>query len=322
MRAKYGHEKRYNVQVWDLGNEVDGSPWELGHKDADYDVKIAREAAKAMRSVDHSIKFVASGSLYFESTGQLVQWNRKVLTGLGDMIDYLSIHRYWDNSPNYYDFMGGSAMDFEEKITTTAAEIEAVRTMKDFRNPIYISVDEWGTFGRNFLSVLPIAQCLNSFIRHADVVKMGNFTMFTGLLGSDPEKGTFKEPLFETFKLFSTNCRGNSIDTYVECDTFNTAKYKGIPFLDVTSVYSKETKTVYINVVNRNKDKAITTEITSNSGNFAEKQRSNVMNASSLEEPFAFDKQEQYKPVNRRNQDRLGIEYLIHSRRICLHRSR
>ena len=106
-------------------------------------------------------------------------------------------------------------MDFEEKITTTAAEIEAVRTMKDFRNPIYISVDEWGTFGRNFLSVLPIAECLNSFIRHADVVKMGNFTMFTGLLASDREKGTFKSPLFETFKLFSTNCRGNSIDTYV-----------------------------------------------------------------------------------------------------------
>ena len=237
------------------------------------------------------------------------------------MIDYLSIHRYWDNSPNYYDFMGGSAMDFEEKITTTAAEIEAVRTMKDFRNPIYISVDEWGTFGRNFLSVLPIAQCLNSFIRHADVVKMGNFTMFTGLLASDRDKGTFKGPLFETFKLFSTNCRGNSIDTYVECDTFNTAKYKGIPFLDVTSVYSKETKTVYINVVNRNKDKAITTEVTSSSGNFAGKAEVNVMNASSLEEPFAFDKQEQYKPVNKEIKTD-GIEYLIHSRRIRLHRSR
>jgi alpha-N-arabinofuranosidase len=128
---------------------------------------------------------------------------------------------------------------------------------------------------------------------------MGNFTMFTGLLASDRDKGTYKAPLFETFKLFSTNCRGNSIDTYVECDTFSTAKYKGIPFLDVTSVYSKETKTVYINVVNRHKDKAITAEVTSSSGNFAGKAEVNVMNASSLEEPFAFDKQEQYKPVTK-----------------------
>ncbi len=66
----------------------------------------------------------------------------------------------------------------------TAAEIEAVKAMNDLKKPIYISVDEWGTFGRNFRSVLPIAQCLNSFIRHADVVKMANFTMFTSLLAS------------------------------------------------------------------------------------------------------------------------------------------
>ena len=297
LRAKYGHENPYNVQIWDLGNEVDGSPWELGHKSAEEYVAVAREAAKAMRSVDHNIKFVASGSSYYESTGQWIEWNRKVLAGLGDMIDYLSIHRYWENSPDYYAFMGQSARDFEEKITATAAEIEAVRTMNDFKKPIYISVDEWGTFGRNFQAVLPVAQCLNSFIRHADVVKMGNFTMFTSLLSSDREKGTFKSPLFQTFKLFSNNCRGSSIDTYVECDTFNTAKYQGVPFLDVTSTYAKETKMVSINVVNRSKDKAIAAEVTSSSGAFAGQAEIHLMSAASLDEPFAFDRQEQYKPV-------------------------
>jgi alpha-N-arabinofuranosidase len=239
LRAKYGHEKPYDIKIWDLGNEVDGAPWELGHKNAYDYVKIAREAAKAMRAVDNNIKFVASGSSYYESTGKWVGWNRKVLKGLGDMIDYISIHRYWENSPDYYTFMGQSAMDFEEKIRVTADEIDAVRTMKNFKNPIYISVDEWGTFGRNFRSVLPIAQCFNSFIRHADIVKMANFTMFTSLLSTDREKGSFKSPLFYTFKLFSNNCLGNSVDTYVQCDTFNTDGYKGIPYLDVTSVFSK-----------------------------------------------------------------------------------
>jgi alpha-N-arabinofuranosidase len=62
LRAKNGHEKPYDVKIWDLGNEVDGSPWELGYKSAEDYVKIAREAAKAMRSVDNTIKFVASGS--------------------------------------------------------------------------------------------------------------------------------------------------------------------------------------------------------------------------------------------------------------------
>jgi len=299
LRAKNGHEKPYNVKLWDLGNEVDGAPWELGHKDADEYVKIAREAAKAMKSVDHTINFIVSGSSYYESTGQWVEWNRKVLTGLGDMIEYISIHRYWENSPDYYTYMGQSAMDFEEKIRVTADEIDAVSVMKGFKNPISISVDEWGSFGRNFLNVLPIAQCFNSFIRHADVVKMTNFTMFTSLLGSDREKGTFKTPLFYVFKSFSNNCLGNSIDTYVECDTFNTEKYKGIPFLDVTSVYSKETNTVCINVVNRHKDKAIAGEITSNSGVFTGKAEANFITCESLRDLFTFDKQKQYTPVTK-----------------------
>lgn len=296
LRATYGHPKPYGVRIWDLGNEVDGAPWELGHKDVEEYVRIAREAAKAMKAVDNNIMLVASGSSYIESTNQWIEWNRKVLTGLGDVVDYLSIHRYWENSPDYYSFMGQSAMDFEEKIRVTADEIDAVSTLKDLRKPIYISVDEWGTFGRDFLSVLPVAQCLNSFIRHADVVKMGNFTMFTSLLATDRDKGTYKSPLFEVFNLFSTNCRGNSIDTYVECDTFNTDKYKGIPFLDVTSVYAKETKTVYINVINRHKDKTITADVLSSAEPFAGKAQLSVLTAESLNEPFTYAKRDQYKP--------------------------
>lgn len=297
LRAKNGHPKPYGIKIWDLGNEVDGAPWELGYKCAEDYVKIAREAAKAMRSVDNTIKLVASGSSYYEPTGQWVEWNRKVLTGLGDMIDYISIHRYWENSPDYYAFMGQSAMDFEEKITVTAAEIEAIRAMKGFSNPIYISFDEWGTFGRNFLAVLPVAQCLNSFIRHADIVKMTNFTLLTSLLSSDQEKGTFKTPLFNMFKLFSVNSRGNAIDPYVQCDTFNTAKYQGIPYLDVTAVYNAETNTVFINVINRHKDQTITTDIFSTTGTFKGQAETQVINVASLEEPFTFDKQDQYNPV-------------------------
>ena len=187
-------------------------------------------------------------------------------------------------------------MDFEEKIKVPAAEIEAVKAMKDFKNSIYISFDEWGVFGRNFLSVLPIAQCLNSFIRHADVVKMTNFTLLTSLLGSDMEKGTYKTPLFYVFKSFSNNCLGSSVDTYVECDTFNTEKFKGIPFLDVTSVFNKETNIAYINVVNRHKDKAITTDIVSTSGVLKDKAEVNLLAMDSLDEPFTFEKQERYKP--------------------------
>jgi alpha-N-arabinofuranosidase len=128
---------------------------------------------------------------------------------------------------------------------------------------------------------------------------MANFTMATSLLSSDPKKGTFKSPLFYTFKLFSNNCLGNSVDTYVACDTFSTEQYKGIAYLDVTTVYSKENNTVFINVINRSEDKAITTEIISNSGEFSGKAEASVVNSDDLKAAFTIDKQSQYVAVTK-----------------------
>lgn len=299
LRAKNGHPQPYNVKIWDLGNEVDGLPWELGHKNAEDYVETAREAAKAMKAVDNTIKLVGSGSSYYEPTNKWFDWNRIVLEGIGDKIDYLSIHRYWEGgSPdNYYNFIGNGAMDFDEKIRLVAEQIQNARAKMNFKNTINISVDEWGTFDRNFMGVLPIAECLNSFVRHADVVKMANFTMATSLLSNDPKKGTFKSPLFYTFKLFSNNCLGTSVDTYVACDTFNTELYKGIDYLDATTVYSKDNNTVFINVINKSEDKAITADIINNSGNFSDKAGASVVTSDDIKAMFSFEKQSQYSPI-------------------------
>jgi len=301
LRGKNGNAQPFNVKIWDLGNEVDGLPWELGHKSAQEYVETAREAAKAMKAVDPTIQLVASGSSYYEATGKWVEWNRIILEGLGDKIGYLSIHRYWEGgSPNdYYSYLGNGALDFEDKIKISAAQIQTAKAHSGFKNPVYLSVDEWGTFSRNFMGVLPIAQCLNSFIRHADVVKMANFTLATSLLSSDPQKGTFKSPLFYTFKLFSNNCLGNAIDTYVACDTFNTQIYTGIPYLDVTAVFSKPGNTVFINVVNRSQDKAIQTDIINSAGDFTGKAEATVISTDDLKTNFSIGKKSDYRPSAR-----------------------
>ncbi|MES1159199.1 MAG: alpha-L-arabinofuranosidase C-terminal domain-containing protein, partial [Bacteroidota bacterium] len=298
LRKANGHEQPYHVKIWGLGNEVDGLPWELGHKSADDYVETAREAAKAMKSVDPGIKLVASGSSWYEPGGKWIEWNNKVLAGLGDKVDYISIHRYWEgDGPGYYNNIGGGAMDFEDKIKITAGQIQSAGAMKGFKNTVGIAVDEWGSFGRNFMNVLPVAQCLNSFVRHADVVKMANFTLLTSLLSNDLKKGTFKSPLFYTFKLFSNNCLGKSVDTYVSCDTFSTVRYKGIPYLDVTTVYSANENVIFINIVNRHQDKSIAATVISNAGSFSGKGQASIINTSDLEAPFEYARQEEYKPV-------------------------
>jgi len=315
LRAANGHKEPYNVKIWDLGNEVDGKPWELGHKNVEDYIEVAREAAKAMKAVDDNIELVGCGSSWYSQKGW-DEWNRKVLTGLGDKIKYLSIHSYWESDSNYYGYMGSSARIFEDRINITASQIKAVSATQEYKHPIYLSLDEWGAFGRNFMNILPIAQSFNSFIRHADVVKMTNFTLMTSLLSNDPKKGNYKSPLFYTFQLFSNNCLGKSVDTYVSCDSFDTDKYKGIPYLDVTTTYAKDNRTVFVNVVNRHKDKAITADILNAAGNFESKATIHNISSNDLQEPFSYDKKEQYVPVkqelNTKN-NQLAVSFPAHS---------
>ncbi|MDD4661518.1 MAG: alpha-L-arabinofuranosidase C-terminal domain-containing protein [Massilibacteroides sp.] len=302
LRAKYGNPEPYNVKYWCLGNEVDGSPWIMGYKNAEDYCKIGLEAAKALKAVDSSVKLVANGSSYYEETGIWLEWNRKVITALTGVADYLSVHRYWhdgitkENRSDYYSFMGEGAMDFEEKIKTPQAQVNIIKALYPEKTPLQLSVDEWGAFGNNISSVLGNAMCLNSFIRHADFVKMANFTMMTSLLANDSVKGTYKSPLFYAFKLFTTNCRGVSLDTYVQCETFNVTRFKNIPYLDVTSVTSEDGKTVYINVINRHKEIAINTEIKNNGAALFNGKARIYSIEGSLDEVFCYDKQNEYAP--------------------------
>jgi len=300
LRAEYGNEKPYNIKYWCLGNEVDGEPWIMGYKNAEDYCKIAKEAAKVMRYTDNNISFIANGSSYYEPSGKWMDWNLKVLTELRDVADFLSIHRYWEQSEDYYVYMGQHAIDIEEKIKITAAQIEAVQTRYKMKKPIYISFDEWGPYGNSLLSTLAVAQYFNSFIRHSDVVKMANFTMFISLLGSDRERGTFKTPLFHTFKLFSNNCLGTSVDVFVECETFETNElYKNIPYLDVTAVYSEEKELLIINAVNRHREKTIVADIISGSGTFSGKADISEIDREDIYAGYTYDEQEQYIPVTK-----------------------
>ncbi len=54
---------------------------------------------------------------------------------------------------------------------------------------------------------------------------------------------------------------------------------------------------LFFNVVNRNEDKAITTDIISTSENFSGKGEASIVNNKDLKTPFSFEKQSQYLPV-------------------------
>ena len=301
QRAANGHPEPYGIKYWCLGNEVDGAPWIIGYQNAEDYIKFAVEAAKAMRrsSPGTRLEFIANGSSNYKDNLDWVEWNWKVIKALHGIAGYISIHRYWDRSDDYYTFVGQRGMDLEEKIEITAGQIKAVADVAK-KPPMYISFDEWAPPPRTgHLSTLAIAQFFNAFIRHADVVKMANFTLLTSILGRDPKtNATYKSPVFHTFKLFSTRCRGASVATFANCDTFRTTDYyPHIPYLDVSAVYDQQAKQVVINIVNRHKDEAIATDIQSTAGTFAGPATVSLITSDDLtNQPYTYEARDAYAP--------------------------
>lgn len=318
LRVKYGNTDPFNVKYWCLGNEVDGDPWIVGHKTLDEYCRLGHEIGKALKKLDGDISLIANGSSWYQDNMDWVNWNWRVINEFRDMADYISIHRYWELSDDYYVYMGQRAMDLEEKISITASQLETARNIYKMETPMYIAFDEWAPHGRGLLSTLVVAQFFNSFLRHADYVKMANYTLLTSILGRDPETGnTYKTPFFHTFKMFSNNCHGKALDVKVQSKTFDVdAFYKDIPYLDVSAVYSEEQQSLIINVVNRHREESIETEILSHSGNFAGNAVGQVIYSENIQDPYSYDMRDQYVPESKevRTSDKtMTYTFLPHS---------
>ncbi len=292
LRRKYGNEEPFKVKYWALGNEIDG-PWQLGQKDkVDY-VKFALEAAKLIRLVDKDVKLVASGasnypgvtSDYNPDEGWTV-WNDYVLDKMAGVIDYISVHRYATQAlrgkgeQTFANTMS-LGLEIDGIIGIIKGQIEKVMVKSGSKRPIYISFDEYSARGNSVTGTLLLAQHLNSFIRHADIVKMANLTMITALAGSSPE-GDYRNTLFYPFYLYSHNCKGVSLDVYTSSEKYNSDVFRDVPYLDVTASLNEPGKEVVINVVNRHETKAIATDILLQSGNYTGTAKANEVNGETI----------------------------------------
>ena len=271
-RRQNGREAPYNVKYWALGNEIDG-PWQMGHKDADEYSKFALEAAKAMKATDPSIKLIASGSSNYGADWRL--WNRTVLQALRNQIDYIALHTYINNSANDFErYLGTAQQNVDLYIDSTANQIKDVMTGPNPR-PIYIAYDEWNVWYRtgnsqkleetyNFEDAVAMGSFFNSFIRRADVVKMANIAQLVNVIAPIMANKTevFLQPIYFPIVEYGKQRNNIAIDAWVQSPTYKLPSRPVEPkYLDVSSTWNPTTRGVFVNVVNRSKDKDIVTAI-------------------------------------------------------------
>ena len=294
LRAKNGHPEPYKIKYWGLGNEMDGE-WQIGHKSAEDYSKYALEAAKMMKWSDDSIKLIASGSSNY--VRDWAEWDRTVLNSLHDYIDYISLHHYASNHDRDHNKFMAVTLPVENAIRITEGIINEVRSKYKMKKPIYIAFDEYNVWYRawndqkleehyNMQDALVVAMYLNVFVRNAHIVKMANMAQLVNVIA--PMMITngklWMQPIYYPLQLFAQNCKGQSLQTLVQCDRYNAGDYKQVPFLDVTSVYNDAAQEIIVNVVNRHESKSIETTLTNQFGKLASKASVSEVNSASLQD--------------------------------------
>jgi len=297
LRKKHGFQDPYNIKYWSLGNEMDGF-WQMGHLSAEDYSKKAREAAKLMKLTSSDIKLVATGSSNYRPNADPDEWNATILHELRDVVDYIALHIYVGNPDNnYYNFLSTPLVcEQRTKLVRGMINEEMSKANRGTRNPIYIAWDEYNVWYRartdesmkgtraleepyNLEDALVIAGFLNVFVRNADIVKMANMAQLVNVIAPiwAEKQGIYKQTIYYPLSLFANNVKGSALDVFVDCETYNTEEFliglgesktrqTNVPYLDVSATCNNGE--VVLCVVNRNKDKAITTDILSQTGEF------------------------------------------------------
>ncbi|MFI6511547.1 alpha-L-arabinofuranosidase, partial [Streptosporangium sp. NPDC050855] len=124
LRRAHGVDKPHDVRLWCLGNELDG-PWQMGHKTAAEYGRLAAETARALKRFDEDLSLVACGSSN-STMPTFGAWEAEVLEATYEMVDYISLHAYYDPSDGDVDSFLASGADMEHMIRSIAATADHV----------------------------------------------------------------------------------------------------------------------------------------------------------------------------------------------------
>ena len=258
LRVKNGSEDPYQVKLWFLGNELDGH-WQLGHVPADRYAILAQQAAKMMKDTDPSIETIACGSSTMSSPTYM-EWDRAVLEYLGPYADYVSLHRYIDNPNNDTSDFLAATNSIDRRIEHMDAVCRIVQAKTRSKKRHYLCFDEWNVWYRatgpedtngrgkfapplieehyNMEDALVVAGFLNSFIRHADVVKIANIAQIVNVIAPILTRGDdmLLQTIFYPFAMYSSRRDGIALLPSVNGPAYESSSYGRVNVIDTSAI--------------------------------------------------------------------------------------
>ena len=159
-RIANGHPEPHAVKYWSIGNENWGGH-EIGSKDAEEWGNLVRESAKMMLRVDPTLELSAASI-------DNLDWNVNLLRAAGRYLDWISIHSYWDFTPDGVTYQDYNTVMLRtgEDISGCIDRVRAYLTALDLEKKIKIAYDEWNLRGWHHPNLMDIGN--RDVQRHED----------------------------------------------------------------------------------------------------------------------------------------------------------
>lgn len=271
-RVSNGSKDPHDVKLWCLGNEMDG-PWQLGHVPADQYAIRAQQAAKLMKDTDPSIETIACGSSTI-SLPTYMDWDRTVLEYVGPFADYISLHRYVGNLKGDTSDYLAVTNSIDQQIEEMDAVCRFVQAKTRSKSRHFLCFDEWNVWYRtmntehtngrgkfapplieehyNLEDALVVAGFLNSFIRHADSVKIANIAQIVNVIAPILTRADemLLQSIYYTFAMFSCRREGVAIQPAVSGPGYESPSYGWVKYIDTSAVLGDGVLHTFL--VNRN----------------------------------------------------------------------
>ena len=314
-RRANGNAQPHEVGLWCLGNEMDG-PWQAGHcSAAEYALK-AQQAARLMRGIDPSLEIVACGSSG-RSMATYLAWDREVLETCWEDVDYISAHRYSRNTADDSAWFLAEGVEIDRILDDYAGLLAYVRGVKKSDKRVYVAFDEWNVWYKNMVrdgewthapdlleevynleDALVCAQFLNSFLRHADIVKIACLAQIVNVIAPILTKpdGILIQSIYYPFQLYSQYARGVSLTPIVDGPTYTAGARGEVPILEVSASYETEGGIVCVFVVNRSLTENVEVQISFGDHRARAELKTTVLNGSDPKAHNTWDRRDVIKP--------------------------
>src|SRR2546428_3992996 len=141
----------------------------------------------------------------------------------------------------------------------------------------------------------------NSFFRHANIVKMANLAQMVNVIAPimTNKQGLFLQPTFFPIVEYGKQRGNTTLDLWVSSPTYTIGNRPPLRYLDVSATYNPRDRVIYLNVLNRSKDKDISTRIENHEGDIQDQIGVWEMNHADLKATHTFGDDKKVQPAER-----------------------